>query len=66
MAFAYCPDCSSRIYLGERPHLGEPAWCDTCGADLEVVNVNPPALAWAEATADAAWETEWAIDFEEA
>jgi lysine biosynthesis protein LysW len=46
--------------------LGEPAWCDTCGADLEVVNLNPPALAWAEATADGAWETEWAIELEEA
>jgi lysine biosynthesis protein LysW len=66
MAFAYCPECGSRIYLGQRPAIGAPAQCDTCETDLEIVSVNPPALAWADAAADGTWEVEWAMELEEA
>jgi lysine biosynthesis protein LysW len=52
MAFAYCPDCAGRIYVGRKPWLGQPVTCDFCDADLEVVELNPPALAWADSIDD--------------
>jgi lysine biosynthesis protein LysW len=52
MAFAYCPDCGARIYLGRKPWLGQPAMCDQCEADLEVIRVNPPALDWVDNVQD--------------
>lgn len=52
MAFAYCPDCSARIYLGRKPWLGQPTTCDYCDSDLEVVQLNPPLLDWT----DGEWE----------
>lgn len=48
MAYAYCLDCGSRIYLGRRPWVGQPAFCDECEADLEVVRVNPLELDWTD------------------
>lgn len=48
MAFAYCPDCSARIYLGQKPWVGQPVTCDYCESDFEVVQVNPPRLDWAD------------------
>ncbi len=52
MAFAYCPECSARIYLGRKPWVGQPATCDDCEADLEVTHLNPPRLEWV----DSEWE----------
>lgn len=52
MAFAYCPDCAMRIYLGRRPWLGQPVFCDNCDADLEIVRVNPPQLDWVDELVD--------------
>jgi lysine biosynthesis protein LysW len=58
MAFAYCPDCSARIYLGHKPWVGQPAFCDHCESDLEVVQVNPPRLDWADGELEDMLETE--------
>jgi lysine biosynthesis protein LysW len=55
MAFAYCPDCAGRIYLGRKPWVGQPVTCDFCDADLEVVELNPPALDWADGGDDEDW-----------
>jgi lysine biosynthesis protein LysW len=56
MAFAYCPDCASRIYLGPKPWLGQPVTCNRCEADLEVTNLNPPELDWIDALVSESWE----------
>ena len=48
MAFARCLDCSKRIYLGKRPWVGQAAFCDRCGADMEVTRLNPLELDWTE------------------
>jgi lysine biosynthesis protein LysW len=58
MAFAYCPDCSARIYLGHKPWVGQPATCDHCESDLEVVQVNPPILDWTDGELEDPLETE--------
>lgn len=61
MAFAYCPECSARVYLGRKPWLGQPATCDECEADLEVTLLNPPRLEWV----DGEWEDEGAFQREQ-
>lgn len=66
MAFAYCPDCASRIYLGQRPWLGQPVFCENCDADLEVVRLGPPQLDWVDELADAEEpREEWLWDLSE-
>ena len=52
MAFAYCVDCGSRIYLGRKPWVGQPAYCEECGADLEVIKTNPLELEWTDDLVD--------------
>ena len=37
---ATCPECSTEI-LDEQPQLGEILVCSGCGADLEVISVDP-------------------------
>jgi lysine biosynthesis protein LysW len=48
MAFAYCPDCAKRLYLGKRPWVSQAVFCDRCGADLEITRLNPLELDWSE------------------
>jgi len=64
MAFSYCPDCGSRIYLGHKPWVGQLAGCDRCAADLEVVELNPPQLDWTENLLDENWEKEPEPEFQ--
>jgi lysine biosynthesis protein LysW len=66
MAFAYCPDCGSRIYLGHKPWVGQPAGCDRCDADLEVVELSPLQLDWSENLLDEDWEKDWQFEVEPA
>jgi lysine biosynthesis protein LysW len=66
MAFAYCPDCAGRIYLSRKPQLGQPAVCDYCDADLEVVGLNPPQLDWTDNVTDGDLEEDWEFELEKA
>jgi lysine biosynthesis protein LysW len=69
MAFAYCPDCAGRLYVGKRPWVGQPVSCDHCDADLEVVQVNPLVVDWtdnlqdeaAQASPSEGWERDWRL-----
>jgi len=40
----FCPACGDRVPLPEDVVLGEILWCDNCGAELEVVSVEPTRL----------------------
>ncbi len=66
MAFAYCPDCAARIYLGRKPWIGQPVLCDSCEADLEVVELNPPALDWVDNLTDEDWDQDLELEPETA
>ena len=60
MAFAYCLDCGDRIYLGRKPWIGQDAFCERCGADLEVIGTNPLELEWSDLVdTDQEPEPEW-------
>lgn len=52
MTFAYCLNCSKRIYLGKRPWLGQAVFCERCSADLEITRLNPLELDWTEYLVD--------------
>ena len=44
---ATCPECDATITLGAKTVEGEIIACPDCGAELEVVNINPPELVLA-------------------
>lgn len=43
-ATASCPECAAEITLGTDTVVGEILVCPDCGADLEVVSLDPPDL----------------------
>jgi hypothetical protein len=47
MITVYCIDCEQPIQLDCRPVEGERLLCPGCGADLEVIRVEPVELDWA-------------------
>jgi lysine biosynthesis protein LysW len=53
-----------RIYLGRRPWIGQPVTCESCGADLEVVDLNPLELDWAGDLPDEDLEEDWELELE--
>lgn len=44
---ANCPECDANVALAADVMEGEIVTCAECGAELEVVSVNPPELALA-------------------
>lgn len=64
MAFGYCLDCGGRIYLGQRPWVGQAAFCDRCGADFEITRVNPLELDWTDDLVDEDREVNVDLEFE--
>lgn len=47
MSTAECPECGAEITFKDAPVLHELVRCADCGAELEVVNLDPPELALA-------------------
>ena len=41
---AECVECGADVTLHDDLEVGEILDCETCGAELEVVDVNPPVL----------------------
>jgi lysine biosynthesis protein LysW len=44
--------------------VGQPAYCEECGADLEVTSINPPQVEWADDLVDAEPEQEMDLEYE--
>lgn len=59
MAFAFCPECDRRIDLRSHPRKGQLVTCPSCGAELEVINVDPLELDWAYVEPEEDWEEDW-------
>jgi lysine biosynthesis protein LysW len=58
MVTTFCLYCEDPINLGSRPTEGQMVTCSNCGAQLEVLNLDPLELDWAylEPITD---DTEW-------
>jgi len=39
-----CPECSEEVYVDAESEQGDVVSCDECGADLEVVGLDPIEL----------------------
>jgi alpha-aminoadipate carrier protein LysW len=46
MNTAECPQCGNVVTVGTQPKLGKIVVCKECGADLEVVWLDPLELDW--------------------
>ncbi|MCX6048449.1 MAG: hypothetical protein NT075_25375 [Chloroflexi bacterium] len=56
MAIANCIECDEEVEIMGRITLGKKVTCQSCGAELEVANVNPIELDWAEEEYDEGWD----------
>jgi lysine biosynthesis protein LysW len=52
MANAFCPECDTKINVGVQPQKGQLVSCPGCGAYLEIVELSPIELDWAEVDDD--------------
>lgn len=41
---AECPECAAEINLGPKTVKGEILVCEDCGAELEVISLDPPQV----------------------
>jgi alpha-aminoadipate carrier protein LysW len=46
MQSAECPQCGSEVSVGSQPRIGKLVECKSCGAELEVVWLDPLELDW--------------------
>ena len=44
MPTAVCPECNEEVYVDADSEQGDVVSCDECGADLEVVGLDPIEL----------------------
>jgi alpha-aminoadipate carrier protein LysW len=54
-AGASCPDCERTIHLAPHSKMGQRVICRRCGADLELVSLEPPELDWVTTEFEADW-----------
>lgn len=45
MSTLLCPECDGKVELSEPVRLSEIVQCPECSSELEVVELDPPALA---------------------
>ena len=46
MQNAECPQCGNEVSIGTQPKLGKMVGCKECGAELEIVWLDPLELDW--------------------
>ena len=46
MQSAECPQCGNNVSVGAQPKMGKRVSCKECGAELEVVWLDPLELDW--------------------
>lgn len=61
VSVAICPDCEWEIFLGPQPRQGRKVTCLNCGAELELIDVEPLELDWDFSE----FEPDWDPDDEE-
>ncbi|BBB49101.1 hypothetical protein [Pelolinea submarina] len=58
MQSAECPQCGSEVSVGSQPRIGKLVECKSCGAELEVVWLDPLELDWPMMDDDEDYEDE--------
>ena len=48
MTVAICPSCGEDIKIQDNPKLGQRLLCQHCDAELEVIELDPVELDWAD------------------
>jgi alpha-aminoadipate carrier protein LysW len=43
---AECPQCGNDVEVGSQPRIGKQVECKSCGAELEVVWLDPLEVDW--------------------
>jgi hypothetical protein len=56
MAMTYCLTCGEWISLGRKPGAGAVAYCQLCGAKLELSDTSSMLLDWTDDPVDADWQ----------
>ena len=51
--FVFCLDCEQKITLESTPDVGNTLCCPICGAEMEVVKIEPIELDWTYHTCSA-------------
>ena len=57
-AIVTCPDCGEKIMLKGIIQIGQKVFCRNCEADLEVVDLYPVELDWADEDF-VEWDARW-------
>lgn len=52
MPTTICPECDEEVYVDPDSEQGDVISCDECGADLEIVGLDPVELDIYEESAD--------------
>lgn len=65
MQTAECPQCGNEVPVGAQPKLGKIVECKECGAELEIVWLDPLELDWPLDEDEYDEEDEDLDDFEE-
>lgn len=47
MKTTHCLSCDSKIEIGSKAKIGQFVYCEFCGADFEIIELNPIELDYA-------------------
>jgi lysine biosynthesis protein LysW len=47
MKTTHCLSCDSKIEIGSKARIGQFVYCEFCGADFEIIELNPIELDYA-------------------
>ena len=61
--FAICPSCGEDIRVRDKVKIGAKMSCPYCDADLEVTELDPVELDWAEYGEDEEWDDDLDDDY---
>jgi lysine biosynthesis protein LysW len=56
--YGHCPECDSRVNVGENPHEGQKVTCQNCWAYLHIIGLSPIELDWIYEEDEEYWEEE--------
>ncbi len=58
--YGYCPECDTRVNVGDKPHEGQKVNCRNCLAQLHIIGLSPVELDWIyyEEDDEGYWEEE--------